>query len=62
MLNENQINEIANMFSSKEILDYIKENPYIYDLYEFKERKNPKYNSIIRLGWCGTLSFVGGAI
>lgn len=62
MLNENQINEIANMFSSKEILDYIKENTYIYDLYEFRERKNPKSNSIIRLGWCGTLSFVGGAI
>lgn len=62
MLNNNQINEIANMVSSKDILDYIKENQYVYDLYEFRERKNPKYNSIIRLGWWGAISFVGGAI
>lgn len=62
MLNDNQINEIANIFSSKEILDYIKENQYFYDLYEFRERKNAKFNSIIRLGWWGAISFVGGAI
>lgn len=62
MLNKNQIDEIVKSISSKEILDYIKENPYAYTLYEFKERKNPKSNSIIRLGWFGAVSLVGGAI
>lgn len=62
MLNDNQINEIANMISAKEVKDYISNNPYAYRYYEIKEELKLSSNAKIRLGFCGAITLVGGAI